>query len=237
MDRVQRSRDLRGDAQRRARRKTLVDARGERAGGQILHRDAGMLAGEALVVDARDVLDLELGEELVLAHEALEEHLVLPHAGIEHLERDAQAVVVALGEIDLRLPAFPDTLHQREAWHQGFFHQGICCHAQRFTQRNSWRDRLPSQTARVRSGRQSPMSCQGETMRAPLASSRCRRGRNLRFMSGERKSVTTLARPSSVTSRSSWRKVMRSTSPAAAALLRASAMRSGSISTQTPRAP
>src|ERR1043166_5250174 len=92
MDRVQRPRDLRGDAQRRARRKTLVDARGECAGGQILHRDVGMLAGEALVVDARDVLDLELGEELVLAHEALEEHLVLPHAGIEHLERDAQAV-------------------------------------------------------------------------------------------------------------------------------------------------
>src|SRR5947208_16925999 len=67
-----------------------------------------MLAGEALVVDTRHMLDLELGEQLVFAHEALEEYLVVPHARIEHLERDAQAVEVALGEIDLRLAAFAD---------------------------------------------------------------------------------------------------------------------------------
>src|SRR5207253_2775757 len=57
----------------------------------------------------------ELGEQLVFAHEALEEHLVVPHARIEHLERNAQAVEVALGEIDLRLAAFADAGERGEA--------------------------------------------------------------------------------------------------------------------------
>src|SRR5207248_7508444 len=59
----------------------------------------------------------------VLAHEALEEHLVLAHARVEHLEGDAQPVIVALGEIDLRLAAFADALYQREAGDQRFFHR------------------------------------------------------------------------------------------------------------------
>ena len=75
------------------------------------------------------VLDLELGEQLVLAHETLEEHLVVAHAHVEHLERDAQAVEVALGEIDLRLAAFADALHQREACNYGFAHRRVVCHA------------------------------------------------------------------------------------------------------------
>src|SRR6185503_11225508 len=71
VDRVERTRDARRDAQRAARVEPFADAARERARGQELHRDVGMLAAEALVVDARHVLDLELREQLVLAHEAL----------------------------------------------------------------------------------------------------------------------------------------------------------------------
>src|SRR5258706_7474383 len=82
-----------------------------------------MLAGEALVVDAHHVLDLELGEQLVLAHEALEEHLVLAQARVEHFQRDAQAVEVALGEIHLRLAAFADASQHGEACYEGLAHR------------------------------------------------------------------------------------------------------------------
>src|SRR5258706_12456202 len=82
-----------------------------------------MLAGEALVVDAHHVLDLELGEQLVLAHEALEEPLVLAQARVEHFQRDAQAVEVALGEIHLRLAAFADASQHGEACYEGLAHR------------------------------------------------------------------------------------------------------------------
>ena len=101
------------DAQRVARGDALADAAGQRAAGQELHRDVRVVAGEALVVDARHVLVLEARDQLVLAHEALEEHAVLAQRAVEHLERELHAVVLALGEVHLRLPALADHVHVR----------------------------------------------------------------------------------------------------------------------------
>src|SRR6185503_5650393 len=108
MDGVERLRDLGDKPQRGARREPFADAARERARGQELHRDVRIVAAEALVVDARDVLAVDARHELVLAHEALEEHRVVAQRAVEDLQRHAQAVVLALGEIDLRLAALPD---------------------------------------------------------------------------------------------------------------------------------
>jgi hypothetical protein len=89
----------------------FADARRERARGQELHRDVRLVAGEALVVDARDVGAVEARHELVLAHEALEEHPVVAQRAVEQLERHAQPVVLALGEEDLRLPPLAYDVH------------------------------------------------------------------------------------------------------------------------------
>ena len=71
----------------------------------------------------------------------------------------------------------------------------------------------------------------------PRAQLPSRRGRSFRLISGQRKSMTTVASSMDVANRSSVRKLMRSATPAAAAFLRLSAMRSGSMSTHTPRTP
>src|SRR5687767_2587005 len=70
-----------------------------------------MVAREALVVDPADVLVLEPGDEVVLAHEALEEHRVAAQAAVEDLEGYAQPVAHALGEVHLGLAAAADDVH------------------------------------------------------------------------------------------------------------------------------
>jgi hypothetical protein len=116
--RVERSCDLRDDAQRVARGDAFADAARQRAAGEELHRDVRVVAGEALVVDARDVLVLEARQQLVLAHEALEEHRVLAQRAVEHLERELLAVVHALGKPHLRLPALADQVQRAVARRQ-----------------------------------------------------------------------------------------------------------------------
>jgi hypothetical protein len=111
VDRVERLRDLRCDAQRRARGKALSDARGEGAGGQELHGDVRIVAAEALVVDARHVVHVEARHQLVLAHEALEEDRVVAQRAVQDFQSNAQPVVLALGEEHLRLPALADDVH------------------------------------------------------------------------------------------------------------------------------
>jgi hypothetical protein len=111
MDRIERLRDLGCDAKRCARRKALADARGERAGWQKLHGDIGMVAAEALVVDARDIHAVDARHQLVFAHEALEEHRVVAQRAVQYLERDAQPVVLSLGEVDLSLAALADDVY------------------------------------------------------------------------------------------------------------------------------
>ena len=71
----------------------------------------GIVAGEALVVDARDKGAVQARHQLVLAHEALEEHRVVAQRAVQHLERDAQPVVLALGEEYLRLAALADDMN------------------------------------------------------------------------------------------------------------------------------
>src|SRR5690606_38992489 len=93
----------------------LADARSEGPRRQELHRQVGIVAGESLVVDLRDVFVLEAGNELVLAHEALEKARVLAQSAIEHLQRDMQPVVLALGEVYLRLAALPDQVQHEVA--------------------------------------------------------------------------------------------------------------------------
>jgi hypothetical protein len=127
VDGVEGAGDLQRQAQRRARRQALVDARRQRARGQELHGDVGLVAGEALVVDARHVLVIEAREQLVLAHEALAEDGVGPQPAIEHLQRHAQAVVLALGEVDRRLPALSDRMDHGIPRDQ-LFHRFVFCH-------------------------------------------------------------------------------------------------------------
>jgi hypothetical protein len=81
------------------------------------------------------------------------------------------------------------------------------------------------------------MLCQWEITRAPGPSSRCSFGRSARLSCGDRKSITTLTPRSSVPNKSWLRKRMRSATPAACAFARASAMRSGSMSTHSALAP
>ena len=102
-------RDLRGEAQRRERGHALLDARGERAAGQVLHRDVRVLAGEALVVDARHVLVLERRDQLVFAHEALAGRCAsCAQAGSSTLSTSCRPSLHALGEVDLRHAALAD---------------------------------------------------------------------------------------------------------------------------------
>lgn len=91
-------------------------------------------------------------------------------------------------------------------------------------------------TVTTLSGFQSPMSCMYETTRVPGRSSRHSFGRTRRLISGHRKRATTVAPAISVSKRSSVRKVTLSATPAFRALATLSAMRSGSMSTHTPRA-
>jgi hypothetical protein len=70
-----------------------------------------MVAAEALVVDARHKHAVDARHQLVLPHEALEEHRVVAQRAVEHLQRHAQPVVLALGEKHLRLAALSDDMH------------------------------------------------------------------------------------------------------------------------------
>src|SRR5258708_20789205 len=76
-----------------------------------------------MVEEAHQVHGVELGEQLVLAKEAPEEPLVLQQARVEHFQRDAQAVEVALGEVHLRLAAFADASQHGEACYEGLAHR------------------------------------------------------------------------------------------------------------------
>jgi hypothetical protein len=118
VDRVQRLGDLAGDAQGTQRGDALREPRLQVAAGEILHRDVGVLTGETLVEDARHVLVLDRGDQLVLAHEALQEHLVAAQRGIEHLEHQLQPVVRALAQIGLGHAALADHAQHAVTRHQ-----------------------------------------------------------------------------------------------------------------------
>ena len=74
-------------------------------------------------------------------------------------------------------------------------------------------------------------------MRVPGLSSAISFGRSFRFSDGSRYSITTVASLMSVVNRSVSLNVTRRPTPALAALAVASAMRCGSMSMPTPRAP
>ena len=108
VDGVQRLGDLRGQAQGRQRGHALLDARGEGAAGQVLHGDVRVVAGEAVVVDARHVLVLERRDQAVFALETLQEGAAAAQARAEDLEHQLLAVARPFGEVDLRHAAFAD---------------------------------------------------------------------------------------------------------------------------------
>ncbi len=114
---LERLRHLPEERQRAQRRDGLLDAAAQVAERKVLHRDEGMVVGDAEVVHARDVRVLDRRRDLVFAQEAVEvaHARALVRRLVQHLERDLGAGALALGEVHARHRALGELADVAEA--------------------------------------------------------------------------------------------------------------------------
>ena len=108
VDGRQRLRHLLDHLQHALLRHAGADLRAQVAALEILHRDVGMVVGEALVVDAHHVRMLDARQQRVFLDEARQVLARPLAAGVQHLQHHGQAVLLAHGQVYLRHAARAD---------------------------------------------------------------------------------------------------------------------------------
>ena len=84
-------------------RERVLQSLAEAAGAQVLHRDVGVIVGDAEVENAHDVGVAHARDDLVFLQEPVEQAPAADVGNVaQHLERDPLATVFGLGEIDGR---------------------------------------------------------------------------------------------------------------------------------------
>ena len=106
------------EAQRVARGDAVADAARQRARGQELHGDVGKLAGEALVVDLATYGLSRLASSLYSRTKRSRKTRSWRSARSSTLSATLHAVVLALGEVHLRLAALADDVNNVVSRHR-----------------------------------------------------------------------------------------------------------------------